>query len=150
MKEKRLVALRHALTVAVLASSLLVATGSVAGAASITAMARASNSLTACGVVASPAVHVVSRNSPCVIRVRVGTNVRVKLRTGFRWGYPVSDSRSLVVTTISRSSIGVKAFSVHASSVGHAMVRVTGTVYCKSGVMCPDLALLWSLKVIIT
>lgn len=150
MKPTRHAPLRHSLTVAVLASSLFVATGSVAGAASMTARARTANALTACGVVASPAVHVVSRNSPCVIRVRVGTNVQVQLRTGFRWGYPVSGSRSVVVTTISRSSIGVTAFTVHAASVGHAMVRVTGTVYCKSGVMCPDLALLWSLKVIVT
>ena len=150
MKATHHAPLRRSLAVAVLASSLFAATGSVAGAASIAARARSSNALTACGVVASPAVHVVSRNSPCVIRVRVGTNVRVKLRKGFRWGYPVSNSRSVVVTTMSRSSIGVNDFTVHAASVGHAMVRVTGTVYCKSGVACPDLALLWSLKVIVT
>jgi len=31
-----------------------------------------------------------------------------------------------------------------------ATIRVTGTVYCKPGVACPELALLWNLKVIVT
>jgi hypothetical protein len=142
--------LRSSLTVVAIMTSILVTSVTTVGATSVTARARTSSALSACGVVASPSVHVVSKNSPCIIRVRVGTNVQVKLRSGFRWGYPVSNARSVVVTTISRSSIGVNDFIVHAASVGHAMIRVTGTVYCKSGVACPDLALLWSLKVIVT
>ena len=99
---------------------------------------------------ANPAVHVVSKGSICVISIRLGANVRVKLRSGFRWGYPVSNSRAVVVTTISRDSIGVDAVTLHAAAIGRATIRTTGTVYCKPGVACPDLALLWTLKVIVT
>lgn len=103
-----------------------------------------------CGVVANPAVHVVSKGSTCVISVPVGTNVRIKLRPGFRWGYPMSNSRAVVVTTISLDSFGVDAITIRAAAVGRATIRTTGTVYCKTGVACPDLALLWSLQVIVT
>jgi hypothetical protein len=54
------------------------------------------------------------------------------------------------VTTISRNSITVTGATLHAAKIGHATIRATGTVYCKPGVACPDLALLWSLKVIVT
>jgi hypothetical protein len=56
----------------------------------------------------------------------------------------------VVVTTISRNSIGVHDFTLHAAAIGRATIHVTGTVYCKSGVACPELALLWTLKVIVT
>jgi hypothetical protein len=56
----------------------------------------------------------------------------------------------VVVTTISRSSFGVNAVTLHAAAIGRATIRTTGTVYCKPGVACPDLALLWSLIVIVT
>ena len=140
--------LRRTLAVAAVTSSILAATGSVAGAASATTTLPSKAS--ACGVVANPSVHFVSTESPCVIRVRVGTNVRIKLRSGFRWGYPVSNSRAVVVTTFSRNSIGVHDFTLHAAAIGRATIHVTGTVYCKSGVACPELALLWTLKVIVT
>jgi hypothetical protein len=136
--------LRRSLTVAVLLSSILVSTVSSAGATSTT------SALVACGIVANPAVHVVSKDSPCAIRVGVGANVRIKLRSGFRWGYPLSTSKAVVVTTISRSSAGVSAATLHAAVVGHAIIRVTGTVSCKPGVACPDLALLWMLKITVT
>ena len=103
-----------------------------------------------CGIVANPAVHVVSKGSTCVISVHLGANVRIKLRSGFRWGYPASNSRAVVVTTISLSSTGVDAVTLHAAAIGRATIRTTGTVYCKTGVACPDLALLWSLEVIVT
>jgi hypothetical protein len=135
--------LRRSLAVAALLSSTLAVTVSGAGASTTSALA-------ACGIVANPAVHVVSKDSPCAIRVSVGTNVRIKLRSGFRWGYPLSTSKAVVVTTISRSSTGVNAATLHAAAVGHAIIRVTGTVSCKPGVACPDLALLWMLKITVT
>jgi hypothetical protein len=46
--------------------------------------------------------------------------------------------------------MGVDAITLHAAAVGRATIRTTGTVYCKPGVACPDLALLWTLKVIVT
>lgn len=141
--------LRRPLIVAALLVTMLSTSVASAGATSVTTTTQAS-AQSSCGIVANPAVHVVSKDSPCVIRVRVGTNIRIKLRSGFRWGYPASNSRAVVVTTISRTSIGVTAATLHAAKIGHALIRTAGTVYCKPGVACPDLALLWSLKVIVT
>jgi len=138
--------LRRALSAAALISSLFALTTTTAGATSTTLP----SSFPLCGVVPNPAVHVVSGGSPCVIRVRIGTNVQIKFRTGFRWGDPASNSKTVVVTTISRYSIGVDAATLHAAAVGHATIRATGTVACRPGVACPALAVLWSLKVIVT
>jgi hypothetical protein len=55
-----------------------------------------------------------------------------------------------VVTNIAHGSMGVDAVTLHAAAVGRATIHTTGTVYCKPGVACPDLALLWSLRVIVT
>jgi hypothetical protein len=140
--------LRRPLIVAVFVLSTF-ATSASAGASSVTTTTKPSLQ-SVCDVVANPAVHVVSKNSPCVIRVKLGTTIRIKLRSGFRWGYPVSTSADVVVTTISRNSITVTGATLHAAKIGHATIRATGTVYCKPGVACPDLALLWSLKVIVT
>jgi hypothetical protein len=138
--------LRRPLIIATLALSILATSVSSVGATTTTV----SSAQKTCGVVANPAVHVVSKGSICVISIRLGANVRVKLRSGFRWGYPVSNSRAVVVTTISRDSIGVDAVTLHAAAIGRATIHTTGTVYCKPGVACPDLALLWTLKVIVT
>ena len=135
------------LIVATLTLSFLATSVSTVGATSFTTTTKWTPT---CGVVANPAVHFVSKQSPCVIRVRRGTNVRIRLRSGFRWGYPVSTSRAVVVKDISRDSIGVFAATLHATAPGRATIRATGTVYCKPGVVCPDLALLWSLEVIVT
>ncbi len=140
---------RRPLIVATLTLSLLAATVSTVGATSVTTT-TAPSAPTICGVVASRSVHFVSKQSPCVIRVRRGTNVHIKFRSGFRWGYPVSTSRAVVVSDISRDSIGVFAATLHAAATGRATIRATGTVYCKSGVACPELALLWILQVIVT
>jgi|GEM_PF-2095913 len=138
--------LRRPLIIATLTLSVLAT--SLTGVGATTTTVASAQKL--CGVVTNPAVHVVSKGSICVISVRLGTNVRVKLRSGFRWGYPASNSRAVVVTTISRGSMGVDAVTLHAAAIGRATIRTTGTVYCKPGVACPDLALLWSLKVIVT
>src|SRR5579863_1565398 len=111
--------LRRALSVAALLSSLLAMTTSTAGATSTTEP----SAFPVCGIVPNPAVHVVSSGSPCVIRVRVGTNVQIKFRTGFRWGDPASNSKAVIVTEISRYSISVDAATLHAAAVGHAMIR---------------------------
>ncbi|MGD0852852.1 MAG: hypothetical protein ABSA07_05765 [Acidimicrobiales bacterium] len=138
--------LRYALAVAALLASSFAMVTSTAGATSTTEP----SAFPVCGIVPNPAVHIVSSGSPCVIRVRVGTNVHIKFRTGFRWGDPVSSSKAVVVTTISRYLIGVDAATLHAAAVGQAFIRTTGTVACRPGVACPQLALLWILKVIVT
>jgi hypothetical protein len=141
--------LRRPLIIATLVVSLLATTVTTVGATSVTTT-TISSADKYCGVVPNSSVHVVTTGSPCVISVRLGANVRIKFRSGFRWGYPVSNSRTVVVRSISRTSIGVVAVTLHAAAVGHATLRTTGTVYCKPGRACPDLALLWSLKVNVT
>lgn len=131
--------LRHSLIGATLVASTLTLSGTTAGAAT---------ALPLCGVVKSASVRVSSKNE-CVVRVLLGANVRFRLGSGFRWGDPVSTSRDVVVTTISRNSIGVDAATVHAAKIGRATVQVTGIEWCKAGVACPDLALLWRLDVIV-
>jgi hypothetical protein len=142
--------LRRPLIAAALLLTMLATPLSTAGATSVTTTTQAKSAPPICGVVANPAVHVVSKDSPCVVRVRLGTNVRIKLLSGFRWGYLASSSRDVVVTAISRSSIGVNGATLHAAAIGRATIRSAGTVYCKPGVACPDLAMLWILKVIVT
>jgi hypothetical protein len=141
------VVLRHALIGVTLVASTLVLSGANAGASSIRVNDTA-NALPLCGVVKSKSVRV-SSESGCVVRVLLGANVRFKLGSGFRWGDPVSSSRDVVVTTVSRDSIGVDAATVHAAKLGRATVQVTGVEWCKAGVACPDLALLWRLDVIV-
>jgi hypothetical protein len=136
------------LIIATLLASILVTTVSSVGATSYPTTTVAN--IPTCGLVANPSVHIVSSGSICVISMRVGVNARIKMRSGFRWGHPVSNSKAVVVTKIARDTEGVDAVTLHAAAVGHATVRTTGTVYCRPGVACPDLALLWSLKVIVT
>jgi hypothetical protein len=141
--------LRRPLIIATLVLSLAATTVTTVGATSVTTTTM-SSAAKYCGVVANPSVRVVTKGSPCVIDLRLGAHVRIKFRSGFRWGYPVSDSRAVAVTAISRDSIGVVAVTLHAAALGQALLRTTGTIYCKPGRACPDLALLWSLKVIVT
>ena len=139
--------LRHALIGATLVASTLVLSGTNASASSIK-VNEAANALPLCGVVKSKSVRVSSKNE-CVVRVLLGANVRFVLGSGYRWGDPVSTSRDVVVTTVSRNSIGVDGATVRAAKLGRATVQVTGVVWCKAGVACPDLALLWRLDVIV-
>lgn len=147
MKGTFVASLRRPLIAALLIVSILAGSGTAVSASSVTTTVTTAS--LKCGVVASPAVHFVS-TSPCVIRVRVGTYVHIKFRTGLRWSKPVSNARAVAVSVISRSSIGVNAATLHAAAEGRARVVATGTFYCKPGTMCPDLAVLWSLEVVVT
>ena len=140
--------LRRPLITATLALSIVLSTVSSAGATSYPTTTVPN--LPTCGLVANPSVHIVSSGSICVIRMRVGVNARIEMRSGFRWGVPVSNSKAVVVTKVARDAEGVDAVTLHAAAIGHATIRTTGTVFCRPGVACPDLALLWSLKVIVT
>jgi hypothetical protein len=140
--------LRRPLVIATLMASLLATSATTVGAASVTTT-TVSSAAKYCGVVPNPSVHVVSKGSPCVITLRLGGHVRLKLRSGFRWGYPISNAKAVTVSTISRNSIGVDAVTLHAAALGRALIHTTGTIYCKPGRACPDLALLWTFKVIV-
>ncbi|HUZ42556.1 MAG TPA: hypothetical protein VMU68_14330 [Acidimicrobiales bacterium] len=102
-----------------------------------------------CDIVLNPSVRIVSK-TPCVVQIRLGGNARLNLSTGFRWGNPTSTSRAVKVTSISRDSIGVFSAVLHAANVGRATIHDTGTESCKPGVMCPDLAILWTLRIVVT
>lgn len=141
---------RRPLTVAVLALTLLATSATTVGATSVTTTTRAPSAASSCGVVPSPSVHVVSSSPTCVIKVRHGVNVRIRLRVGMRWAYPVSNSRAVRVKDVVRDSFGVVAATLHAAAIGRATIHDTGTEFCKTGQLCPDLAVLWTLKVIVT
>ena len=149
MKGTFVAALRRPLIVALLMASILTASATAVSATSVTTT-TVPNPFVTCDVVANSAVHFVSGNTPCVIRVRVGTNVRIKFRTAMRWSNPVSNSHAVTVIVISRTTTGVSAATLHATAVGRAKVTATGTFSCPPGAMCPDLAMLWSLQVIVT
>jgi protein involved in polysaccharide export with SLBB domain len=46
--------------------------------------------------------------------------------------------------------MGVATAILTATSVGVATVETAGTIYCAPGKVCPDLAILWTLRVIVT
>jgi hypothetical protein len=141
---------RRSLIVATLASSMFLTSDITASATSVTTFSLPNVAAPDCGVVLSPGVHVESAGSTCVIRVAAGTNVRIKMRSGFHWGNPTSNSSAVIVTAISRSSFGVNAVTLHAATLGHAVIRDTGIILCPASRACPDLALVWSVKVIVT
>jgi hypothetical protein len=103
-----------------------------------------------CGIAATSAVRVVTTDSPCTVATHVGGAFEILLRSGWRWGTPVSSSKSVIVSDITRSSMGVATAVLTATSTGAATIDVTGTIYCAKGKVCPDLAMLWTLKVIVT
>ena len=150
MKANHGALLRRSLIVTTVALSMFLASDTPVSATSVTTVPQPNVAVPICGVVLNPGVHIVSHGSICVIRVARGSDVRIKMRSGFRWGNPVSNSSAVVVTSISRSSFGVNAVTLHAAATGHALIRDTGTILCPVGRACPDLALLWSLKVIVT
>jgi hypothetical protein len=135
--------LRRPLIIAVLVLTMFATTVSGAGASTVTTTTVASRS--ECGILTSPTIT----TTGCTITLRLGQSIRVKLAGGFRWGYPVSSSRDVVVSKVTRNSIGVDAMTLHAVVVGRATIHMTGTVYCKPGVACPDLALLGRITVIV-
>jgi hypothetical protein len=107
-------------------------------------------SASTCGVAQSAVVRVVSADSPCTVAARVGGSFEIVLRTGWRWGTPVSNSKAVIVSQLTKTSKGVASAVLTATSVGAATITVTGTIYCAPNKVCPDLAMLWTLKVLVT
>jgi hypothetical protein len=120
----------------------------VANAGTTTTLAPSSTSR--CGVAASDVVRVVTTDTPCTVATHVGGSFEIVLRTGWRWSTPESSSRSVIVSDITKSKVGVASAVLTATSAGAATVDVTGTIYCAKGKVCPDLAMLWTLKVLVT
>jgi hypothetical protein len=127
----------------------LVALAPVAN-ASTTTTSVAPSSMPDCGVAASDLVRVVTTDTPCTVATHVGGSFEIVLRSGWRWDTPQSTSKSVIVSDITKSSMGVASAVLTATSVGVATIDVTGTVYCAPGKVCPELAMLWTLKVIVT
>ncbi len=107
-------------------------------------------SMADCGVASSDVVRVVSSDSPCTVATQVGSSFEVVLRTGWRWSTPTSDSKSVLIAQTTSTSQGVASVVLTAVSAGVANIHVTGTIYCAPGKACPDLAMLWTLRVIVT
>jgi hypothetical protein len=122
-------------------------------ATSVTTTTAAATVLTpTCGVVPSSSVRIISKSEPCVVTARVGGTFDVELRAGFKWHVPVSNSKAVSVSAISLAPTGQRSLvaRVKGLRVGTALVSSSGVIVCPSGRACPDLALYWSLKVIVT
>jgi hypothetical protein len=104
----------------------------------------------ACGVAASDLVRVVTTDSPCTVATHVGGSFEIVLRSGWTWGTPQSNSKSIIISDVEKSSMGVASAVLTATSVGVATIHTTGTFYCAKGTVCPELAMLWTLQVIVT
>jgi uncharacterized protein (UPF0333 family) len=135
-----------------LAAAILMAlvVGAPVANASTTTTTIAPSSLSVCGVVASDLVRVVTTDAPCTVATHVGWSFEIVLRSGWSWGTPTSTSKSVIVSDITKSPMGVASAVLTATSVGVATIHVSGTIYCAPGKVCPDLAMLWTLKVIVT
>lgn len=103
-----------------------------------------------CGVAASDLVRVVTTDAPCTVATHVGGSFEIVLRSGWRWGTPESNSKSVIVSHVAKSSMGVATAVLTATSAGVATIESAGTLYCAPGKVCPDLAILWTLQVIVT
>jgi hypothetical protein len=141
--------LRTFLSRALLVTAFTVSTMAWASAGAHASTPRVTPGQSTCDVVMNPSVRLVSK-IPCVVQIRLSANARLNLRTGFRWGDPTSSSSAVKVTSISRNSVGVFSAVLRASKVGRATIRDTGTESCNPGVMCPDIAILWTLKIVVT
>jgi hypothetical protein len=134
--------------------TLIVTALTVSTIASTSSEVRASTShattaKSTCDIVLNPSVRIESK-VPCVVQIRLAGNARLNLGTGFHWGIPTSTSSAVRVTSISRNSVGVFSAVLRATKVGRATVRDTGTEVCNPGVMCPDIAILWTLQVVVS
>lgn len=125
----------------------------VSAATSVTTTTAPATVLTpTCGVVPSSSVRIISKSEPCVVTTHVGATFNVELRAGFRWHVPVSNSKAVSVSAISLAPTGQRTLvaRVKALHAGTALVSSSGVIVCATGRACPDLALYWALKVIVT
>jgi hypothetical protein len=134
----------------VVATVLLSLGAAMPAASASTTTTTAPSSTSLCGVASSSEVRVVTTDTPCTVATHVGGSFEVLLRSGWRWGTPVSSSRSVIVSDVTKPSIGGASAVLTATAVGSATISVTGTIYCAKGKACPDLAMLWSLNVVVT
>jgi hypothetical protein len=144
---------RALLTVSVLCVSAMSLPVTASATSSVTTTTTPATVLTpTCGVVPTSAVRIISKSEPCVVTTHVGGAFVVELRAGFKWHLPVSSSRAVGVSAISLATSGKRSLvaRVKGLRVGTTLVSSSGVIVCPPGRACPDLALFWSLKVIVT
>jgi hypothetical protein len=103
-----------------------------------------------CDVQPRAGVQINTTVFPCLVTVKVGTLVTISFDAGWRWSEPRSSSGAVQIHQISTSSNGAISAVVLPAKVGRATVTSTGFIICKSGVACPDLARLWSVRFNVT
>ncbi|MEO9180601.1 MAG: hypothetical protein ABI298_03005 [Acidimicrobiales bacterium] len=105
-----------------------------------------------CGVVASSSVRIISKSEPCVVTTHVGVAFDVELRAGFKWHLPVTNSRAVSVSAIALAPIGQGTLvaRVKARRAGTALISSSGVIVCTTGQACPELALYWALRIVVT
>ncbi len=100
-----------------------------------------------CGIAGTGASwRVVTSTSPCHVDVVVGTSVPLKLSASFRWTKPHSTSDVVKVTSLHPSTGGLTGLIV-ARHLGNVTLGSAGVMACAKGNACPDLAMLWTLRV---
>lgn len=105
-----------------------------------------------CGVIPSSSVRIISTSEPCVVTTHVGGAFEVELRSGFRWQLPVSSGSAVGVSAISMAANGRQSLMARVKGLrsGTSLVSSSGFIVCTPPRACPDLALYWALKVIVT
>lgn len=141
--------LRRALLVATVGLASFSFATPIASAAT-TSTTLATRATATCGVVPSTVVRVLSADSPCTVATHVSASFEILLKSGWRWGTPVSSSKSVIVSQLTKTSKGVTSAVLTATSQGVATITSTGTIYCAPDKACPGLAMLWTLHVIVT
>jgi hypothetical protein len=144
---------RALLTVSVLCVSGLFLPVTASATSSVTTTTTSATVLTpVCGVVPTSSVRIISKSEPCVVTTHVGGAFDVELRAGFQWHLPVSSSRTVGISAISLATSGQRGLVARVKGLraGTALVSSSGVIVCAPGRACPDLALYWSLKVIVT
>lgn len=101
-----------------------------------------------CGVRASATMRIITQPEPCTIAVTLATSFVVVLERGYRWSAPRPSSQVLKVTHVTRPT-GRSVSAVSARTLGRATLTSEGAIICPAGQVCPALARLWVINVVV-
>jgi len=117
--------------------------------APVPAIVARAHLISSCGVASSATLRIVARPEPCTLDVTLASSFVVVLDPGFRWTNPISSSRSIKVTRVTRSASQRVSVMVTALALGRATLTSEGAIICPAGQACPALARLWVLHVVV-
>lgn len=103
-----------------------------------------------CGVVVSTSVRVLAVATPCVVATTAGSAFRIVFGTGYRWIISQVDTTLIRVGGVTMLAGGGLSATIHARQAGQTLVMAVGRVSCQASKPCAALALLWSLRIVIS